>query len=105
MFFRYTGNSFNDFLSHFCSLPYASTVHFSHSLVCWWLFGLGWGGRPWPQAEGLITVLAREQKAEGQKGWNRMDGERWGGEGGMVGPQALTKSSCGMDQGEGPVCS
>lgn len=38
------------------------------------------GARPWPQAEGLITVLAREQKAEGQEGWKGMwkgGGRRW----------------------------
>lgn len=38
--------------------------------------GGGGGGRLWPQAEGLITVLAKEQKAEGQEGWGR-GGIRW----------------------------
>lgn len=58
-------------------------LRFYHSLVCWWLFFKGgrgrrvwWEeveearegrGRLWPQAEVLITVLAREQKAEGGK--------------------------------------
>ena len=52
----------------------------------------GWVCRLWPQAEGLITVLAREQKAEGQEGWKRMGKGREETEG----PQALTKSSCGV---------
>ena len=63
--------------------------------------GGGGGVRPWPQAEGLITVLAREQKAEGQEGWK---GNGEGGAERMEGPQALTKSSCGAGGGEGPVC-
>lgn len=55
---------------------------------------MGWEGgcRLWPQAEGLITVLAREQKAEGQEGWKEMRKGREKTEG----PQALTKSSCGV---------
>lgn len=54
--------------------------------------GWGWGCRLWPQAEGLITVLAREQKAEGQEGWKGMGK----GKEKTEGPQALTKSSCGV---------
>lgn len=71
-------------------------------------FGLEWG-RPWPQAEGLITVLAREQKAEGQERW---DGGRWCvcvfllgtgiGGGYMEVHQGLTQSSCGGSWG--PFC-
>lgn len=57
---------------------------------------MGWVGgggcRLWPQAEGLITVLAREQKAERQEGWKGMGKGREKTEG----PQALTKSSCGV---------
>ncbi len=61
----------------------------------------GWeGGRRWPQAESLITVLAREQKAEGQEGWKGMGKGRER----MEGPRALTKSSCGAGGGEGPMC-
>lgn len=79
VFAQHTGHSFNDYLSHPARLALSLPLHFSHSLVCWWLFW-GWeGGRPWPQAEGLITVLAREQKAEGaggMKGWGR-GGRGW----------------------------
>lgn len=92
------GTVFNDYLSPSLILS-VSGLHFSHSLVCWWLFGLGEqgesGARLWLQAEGLITVLAREQKAEGQEGWKGM---RKGREK-MEGPRALTKSSCGAGRG------
>lgn len=46
----------------------------------------GWGGcRLWPQAEGLITVLAKEQKAEGAGGMEG-DGEGEGEDRGTSGP-------------------
>lgn len=69
-------------------LPSVSALHFSHSLVCWWLFGSGRGVGAGHKAEDLITVLAREQK----KLRGRRDGE---GEK-MVEPRAFSKSSCGV---------